>query len=68
MKEKTVVIPSISCIYCGENIKRELAGLKGVESVKVNLPLREVYIRWGTPATWEAILKTLKDIEYPPLE
>jgi len=65
MKEKTVFVPGISCIYCGESIKRELGEIKGVKKVLVNLPLHEVYIKWSSPATWKIIAEKLREIDYP---
>ena len=68
MEAKRVKVPNISCAYCTKLIKRELETIRGVKGVEVNLPLREVTVRWESPATWEEIVKTLNDIEYPPKE
>ncbi len=68
MEAKRVKVPNISSAYCTKLIKRELRAIRGVQGVEVNLPLREVSIRWESPATWEEIVKTLNDIEYPPEE
>jgi copper chaperone len=68
MTEKTVTIPNISCGHCVATIKRELGELPGVESVDGDQQTRKVTIRWQEPATWETIVETLKEIEYPPEE
>lgn len=65
---RRVTIPAISCTYCSRLIKRELETIEGVKVVVVNLPLREVVVEWQPPATWEAIVRMLKEIEYPPKE
>jgi copper chaperone CopZ len=65
---RRVTVPAISSAYCSRLIKRELGTIEGVKVVVVNLPLREVEIEWQPPATWEVIVRMLKEIEYPPKE
>jgi copper chaperone CopZ len=68
MARTTVKILNISCDHCASTIKRELAGVRGVSLVEVDLRTREVSVEWDTPARWEDIRQLLHDINYPPEE
>jgi len=65
MEEKTVHIPFISCGHCVTTVRREIGKLEGVTSVEGNEKTKMVTIRWTSPATWEKISATLKEVGYP---
>ena len=65
MGEKTVNIPNITCGHCVANIKREVEDIQGVVSVEGDPESKDVTFKWEEPATWEAIIETLKEIGYP---
>jgi copper chaperone CopZ len=66
VEEKTVTIPEISCGHCVANIKRELGDVPGVDSVDGDPGSKRLTVRWGPPATWDAIARTLGEAGYPP--
>lgn len=66
MTTKTVVVPGISCSHCTHTIESELAEVKGVQSVKADLASKKVTIAFDAPATWDQIVETLEEINYPP--
>lgn len=66
MEEKTVHVPGISCGHCVTTIETEVGEIPGVASVEANQHLKKVSLRWGEPATWEAIQEVLVDIGFPP--
>ncbi len=68
MHEKKVHIPAIDCDHCKRTIERELAELKGVTGIKVDVGSKTAVINWDDPLTWEEIVETLKDMGYPPEE
>lgn len=58
-------VPNISCMHCIHTIQTEVGDLKGVESVKADLPTKKVEIVFETPATEEQIKAFLAEINYP---
>ena len=66
MESKTVVVPNISCGHCVHTIESEVGELPGVKAVKADEKTRKVTIEWGDPATWQKIVETLTEIDYPP--
>ena len=66
MERKTVTIPNISCGHCTHTVETEVGELRGVISVKAIQDTKEVTFEWHEPATWEQILVTLQEINYPP--
>lgn len=66
MSEKTFQVPAIGCDGCVRTIKTELSGLAGVRQVDADVDTKIVTVAWDEPASWEAIRKTLTEIEYPP--
>ena len=65
MSHESFSIPNISCGHCVNAIESELRNLAGVQSVKGNTDSRRVAVSWDPPATREAILETLAEINYP---
>jgi copper chaperone CopZ len=47
-------------------IQKALEALEGVVRVEADVNSKEVTIEWGPPATWERIVATLTEIDYPP--
>lgn len=66
MTTKTVVVPNISCGHCTHTIESELAELAGVQSVKADQETKKVTVNFDAPATWDKIVATLEEINYPP--
>ena len=66
MESKTVVVPNISCEHCVHTIESEIGELPGVKAVKADEQTRKVTIEWSDPATWQKIVETLTEIDYPP--
>jgi copper chaperone CopZ len=66
MATKTVVVPNISCGHCTHTIESELSDLAGVQSVKADQATKKVTITFDAPATWDEIVATLEEINYPP--
>lgn len=65
MSSKTVTIPNISCHHCVNTVQNEVGDIPGVKSVKANAETKQAVIEWDSPATWEQIESTLKEINYP---
>lgn len=66
MKTITYSIPNISCNHCVHTIKTEVSDLAGVKSVEANAQTRQATIVFDAPATEEAIIALLKEINYAP--
>jgi len=65
MTSKTYFIPNIHCMHCVMRIKNRLNEIEGVENVEANAQTREVEVEFSSPATEEAILQALAEINYP---
>ena len=68
MDKKTFSIPNISCGHCTMTIENELREIDGVSSVQGNIEDKTVTVAWEAPATFDTILETLKEINYPAAE
>ena len=68
MEKKTFQVPAIGCDGCVRTIKNELSELDGVVSVDGVVDSKTVTIEWNNPASWEKIVNTLVEIEYPPAQ
>ncbi len=66
MESKTFRVPNISCHHCVMTIRRELGALEGVKRVEGEVESKQVTVEWEPPATWEQIVATLTEINYPP--
>jgi copper chaperone len=66
MTTKTFVVPNISCGHCTHTIENELSDLAGVQSVKADEATKKVTVAFEAPATWDEIVATLEEINYPP--
>ena len=65
MTSKTYFIPNIHCMHCVMHIKNRLNEIEGIENVEANAQTREVEVEFSSPATEEAILQALAEINYP---
>jgi copper chaperone CopZ len=68
MDSKTFVVPNIGCNGCVRTIQTEVSELAGVKKVEGVVDTRTVTVEWDSPATWEQIVATLKEIDYAPAE
>jgi len=66
MTTKTFVVPNISCGHCTHTIESELSEVAGVQSVKADQATKQVTVAFDEPATWDTIMATLEEINYPP--
>ncbi len=66
MNTVTYTIPNISCNHCVHTISMELSDLPGVKSVQGDVNSKKVVVIYDAPATPEALVKLLTEIEYPP--
>lgn len=66
MESKTFQVPNIGCDGCVKTIKNEVSQIAGVKQVNGVVDSKTVTVEWDTPATWQQIESTLKEIEYPP--
>jgi copper chaperone len=65
MEKKVFKIPNISCGHCTMTIENELKEIDGITDVQSDIGAKTVTVQWGTPATLDRILDTLKEINYP---
>lgn len=68
MESKTFKVDAIGCNGCVATIKNELMALNGVRTVDGSLDTKLVTVSYEAPATVDTIVKTLVEIEYPPVE
>ena len=66
MANKTFEVPNIHCMGCVQAIKNELRELEGVATVNGDARGQTIEVEFEAPATWEAIVAALTEIEYPP--
>ena len=66
MTSKSFEVPNIHCMGCVQAIKNELGELDGVASVNGDARTQTIDVDFHSPATWEAIVAALTEIEYPP--
>lgn len=59
-------IPNINCNHCVHTITSEVGELDGVKSVQADAQSKKALIVFEAPATEEAIVSLLKQINYPP--
>lgn len=65
MTTVTYTVPNISCNHCVHTIKTELQDLKGVQSVEAEATSKQVKVTYAPPATEQAIVELLAEINYP---
>ena len=57
--------PDISCNHCAMTIKRELAGVKGISGVQVDVENKTVEFECDDDSVLEQVKAVLADIGYP---
>lgn len=65
-QSKTFQVPNIGCNGCVNTIKSELGALAGVRKVDGDATTKTVTVEWDNPATWDAIVEKLVEIDYAP--
>jgi len=68
MESKTFQVPAVGCNGCVNTIKSELSELDGVKNVDGVVDTKMITVEYEAPATWDNIVSTLTEIEYPPAE
>jgi len=66
MERKTFQVPNIGCDGCVRTITNEVSQIVGVKVVNGVVDTKMVTVEWDTPATWQKIADTLKEIDYAP--
>ncbi|MCY4147113.1 MAG: heavy metal-associated domain-containing protein [Chloroflexi bacterium] len=66
MPKETLLIPKIHCAGCVGAIKFELGELPGVTSVEGDMLRRMIEVEYDAPATLDAVVALLHEINYPP--
>ncbi len=65
MTTVTFNVPTISCGHCVHTIQTEVGDLEGVTSVTASNETKQVEVSFDAPATEEAIVALLAEINYP---
>ena len=65
MTTVTFNVPAISCGHCVHTIQTEVGDLEGVSSVTASNNTKQVEVSFDAPATQEAIVALLAEINYP---
>jgi copper chaperone CopZ len=65
MSETILNVPNISCQHCVNTIKMELSEMQGVQSVFPDATSKNVQVVFQDPATEQAIIDLLEEINYP---
>lgn len=68
MTTATFNVPNIHCGNCVNTIQMELGEMEGVTSVTANNETKKVEVTFDTPATEEAIITLLAEINFPAAE
>ena len=66
METKTFKVPNIGCGGCVNSIKGELNDIDGVKNVDGTIDTKMVTVEYEAPATWDAIVSALREIDYAP--
>lgn len=60
--------PDIGCDHCANKIKKELAKLKGITNVQVDVATKMVTLEYDSPQTLAQVKTQLAEIGYPITE
>jgi copper chaperone CopZ len=63
---KSFRIPNMCCKNCAALVQHALAGLPGIQSVKIAVARKTVAVSWDEPTTWPDIERALDVNGYPP--
>ncbi len=61
---KTFSVPSMSCQHCVKAITQEVAGVHGVQSVKVDLGSKRVSVDTDERVSTDAIVQAINEAGY----
>ncbi len=65
MTEKTIEVPEIHCDHCKMSLEEAVAGVRGVESVRVDVPARTAWVRFDDATASERdIIAAIEDQGY----
>jgi len=65
MSSKVYNVPNISCGHCVATIERELGSVQGVQSVKGDLPSKQVTVSYDDEGVLARVEELLQEIGYP---
>ena len=68
MQTKTFYVPNIGCGGCVRTIESELSQMVGIAKVKGEVTSKQVTVEYDAPASWEAIVAKLTELDYAPTE
>ena len=63
--ENTLHAPDIQCDGCANSIKRALGRIAGIESVEVDVPAKNVTVKYEAPADLAGIESALDRAGFP---
>jgi copper chaperone CopZ len=61
----TYTVPNISCGHCVHTIQMEVGEMEGVSTVTASNETKQVEVTFGPPASEDAIVALLAEINYP---
>jgi copper chaperone len=61
----SIKAPDIGCDHCANKIKKELAKLKGITNVQVDISTKIVTLEYDSPQTLAQAKSQLAEIGYP---
>ncbi|MBN2043620.1 MAG: cation transporter [Anaerolineales bacterium] len=61
----TFKVPNISCGHCVHTIQMEVGEMQGVSAVTASNQTKQVEVTFDPPATEDAIVALLAEINYP---
>ena len=65
MSSRVYSVPNISCGHCVATIERELGSVQGVQSVKGDLPSKQVTVSYDNEGVLGRVEELLQEIGYP---
>ena len=66
MSKVVLRVPDISCEHCEHTVTQALTPVKGVHTVHVDIPAKQVTVEYdGGPATIEQMKAVLQEEDYP---
>jgi copper chaperone CopZ len=66
MAAQTFHVPNVSCQHCVRRITQALTALPGVQTVRVDIPTKQVEVTYEGADTLDRVRATLEEIGYPP--
>ena len=66
--ESTFHAPDIECDGCANSIKRALGRVTGIQAVEVDVPAKNVMVRYDSPADAVTVRSALDSAGFPAVE